>query len=236
MSVSTDDTFSESRDQIIGEALANIGAIGPAEPRSANNSTWFDAGDIALNRMVKAIDPTGMRLWRIVRRTTATVAATATFTTATDVLGVDGPMRYTTAGQSTASPITAMSRVEYMRLPDRTTAGTPRNYFYETTLAANTVYLWPVPAATGDTIEYTVSLRGKDFDTGADNPDFPTKWLSCLVYGLTAELAPQARQLALVAVYRPLFQQELGVLMADDSEKGPIMMSPFGGMYGGGAG
>lgn len=236
MTTSGTSTFEESRDDIIAEALENLGAIGPGETRTANNSVLFDSGARALNRVVKSIDATGQRLWRIVRRTTTTTAATASFTTAADVLDIDDPVRYTRAGQNTATPVTPISRDEYMRLPDRTTAGTPRNYFVEKTLTTTTVYLWPVPDATGDTVEYAAALRGQDFNSGADTADFFSKWSNCLVYGLTAEMAPKFRQASAVAVYKPLFEAELARVNGDDAERGPMQWAPFGAVYGGGAG
>jgi hypothetical protein len=237
MATSGTSTFEMARDDLLAEALEALGAIGPGETRTANNSTLFDSAARALNRVVKAIDANGQRLWRVVRRSTTTVAATATFTTASDVLDLDEPVRYTRSGQTTATPVTALARDEYMRLPDRTTPGVPRNYYVEKTLTTTTVYLWPVPDATGDTIEYACSLKGQDFNSGADTPDFTSKWGTCLLYGLIVEMAPKLRQPAAIQMFKPLFEAELNRVNQDDSERAPMQFAPFGGTYyGGGAG
>jgi len=234
MATGSTDTFEESRDQICASGLENVGAIGPGETRNANNSVLFDMAARALNRVVKSIDKDGQRLWRIVRRTTTTTAATASFTLATDVLDLDGPAAYSRSGQTARTQILPMSRDDYMRLADRTTAGIPRQYYVERTLSIKTVYLWPVPDATGDTIEYAVALRGKDFTAGSDTPDFTSKWTSCLVYGLTVELAAPFRQLDLLETYKPLYEAEKALLVGDDTERGNVTFMI--GYYGGGAG
>lgn len=238
MSTSGTSTFEAARDDIIAEALEALGAIGTGETRNANNSLLFDSAARALNRVVKAIDANGMRLWRVVRRTTTTTASTATFSPASDVIDIDSPVRYTRSGQNTATPVTPLSRDEYMALPDRTQTGVPRNYYVEKTLTTFTVNLWPVPDATGDTIEYAAALRGQDFNSGADTPDFPSQWATCLVYGLVVELAPKFRQASAIQMFKPLFEAELNRVNQADSEKGSMMFAPFGGSYsaGGGAG
>ncbi len=237
MATSGTSSFELSRDDIISEALEAVGGIGPGEVRSANNSDLFVAAARTLNRIVKSIDATGMRLWRIVRRTTTTTAGTATVTLGTDVIDADEPMRYTRAGFTTGTPLTALSRDEYMLLPDRTNQGTPNKFYVEKTLTATTVYLWPVPDATGDTLEYAVALRGQDFNSGADTPDFTSKWGNCLVYGLTMELCPKFRQADQMATWKGLYEAELARVNGDDSERGAIRFSSFGGFYGsGGAG
>jgi hypothetical protein len=235
MTVGATTSFEQSRDDLIADALENVGAIGAGESRNANNGTLFDSAARVLNRLVKSIDKDGQRLWRIVRRTTTTTAADADFTLASDVLDVDEPMRYTRAGETApAGYIRPMSRDEYMEIGDRAQAGIPSRFFVERTLTAKTVYLWPVPDTTGDTIEYAVATRTADFTSGADTPDFPAEWTSCLVYGLTMELAPKFDQADLIGTYKPLFENELARLVNADTEKGPMVFSPM--YYGGGAG
>lgn len=234
MATSGSDDFEAQRNDIIAEALENVGAIGIGDSSGSNNAALFTAGARSLNRVVKSIDKEGQFLWRIVRRTTTTTDGTATFSPASDVLAIDEPMRYTRSGETSATILTAMSRDDYMRVPDRTIEGLPRQYFWEKTLTSRTVTLYPVPDATGDTIEYAASVRADDFDASTDTPDFPSKWTSCLVYGLTMELAPKFGQAALVAQFKPLFEDELRRLVNDDTEHGSMILSPM--MSGGGAG
>jgi len=231
MAVGASDTWSQSRDEIIADALANVGAISPGED-AAGEPRAFAAR--ALNRLVKAIDAKGQFLWRVERKTFNTTATTASYQLNANVFAVDDPMSYLKSGGTARTPIYPMTRDEYMALPDRTTAGIPSKYFIERSLTGNgrvllTAILWPVPNATGDTIEYAGALRAKDFDTGATTPDFPTNFTQALVYGLTAEIAPAFNQPSLVAVYLPQYQAALAEQIGADNEQQGLTLVPFGG-------
>lgn len=229
MTTGATDTFTQTRDEICTDALINVGAIGPG--KTASGALLTHAAR-ALNRLVKSIDADGQFLWRMVRRTTTTTSGTATFTPATDVLDVDSPMSYIKAGQTGRSTIEPMSRDEFMSLGDRTSTGTPTRFLAERVLASNqiTITWWPVPDTTGDTIEYAVALRAKEFVAGSDTPDFNSKWILTLVYGLTMELAPGYAQPELIGTYMPLYNAEKKRVLADETERGSTFLVPFGGM------
>lgn len=228
MTIGATTSFADQRDDIIASALENVGALEPGGSRNNSNSPLFEAGARALNRLVKNIDTTGKRLWRTVRRTATMTAGVDTVTLASDVLLVDDPARYTRSGETTGLQVLAMSRMDYMTLADRTTAGPSRQFFFEQTLNGSTLKLWPVPDQTGDTLEYVAYTRAADFTGGSDNPDFPAEWSSCLVYGLTVELAPKFMQTGLVQTFKPLFDQALAQLVNNDSERGNATMVAWG--------
>jgi hypothetical protein len=237
VTISATTRFEDSRDDIISAALENVGALAPGAARDNTNSPLFEAGAKALNRIVKRIDTTGKRLWRTVRRTASMTAGVDTVTLAADVLLVDDPARYTRNGETSGMQVLAMSRMDYMTLADRTTAGPARQFFFEQTLGGSTLKLWPVPDQTGDTLEYVAYTRAADFVTGANTPDFPSEWSNCLIYALTVELAPKFMQTGLIQTFKPLYEQELDALVNNDSERGNMVLVPWG-MYSssGGAG
>lgn len=231
MTIGAADTWSSSRDEIIADACANVGAIGPGEEAAGNVRTFCAR---ALDRLVKSIDAEGQFLWRIERKTLTTTAATASYALHVNTWAVDEPMNYRVAAETTRTPLYPMTRDEYMALPDRTTAGRPSKYYLEKSLTGNgrtllTAYFWPVPDTSGDVIEYAAALRSKDFDTGATTPDFPTSWTKCLVYGLTAEIAPAFGQPNLVMTYLPQYQAELTKQVGSDTEQMNLTIVPFGG-------
>ena len=221
------DTANEVRDQIIAEALGNVGAIGIGDTRTSNNSAAFDVATLALNRIAKDLDKEGAFLWRFIRRTTSTTAGTASFTLGTDVLDIDAPMRFTRNGQTASTQITPMARDEYMAIGDRTVRGVPSRYYVEVTLTTKTVYFWPTPDANSDTIEYVAVLRAKDFTSGSDTADFTQKWQTCLVYRLTMELCPKFKQMASMGEWKALYEDEKKRLVSDDTERGNVQMVPF---------
>ncbi len=234
MTTGATDVFSATRDQLIDDALTNVGAIGPGE--SASGLMQAHAAR-ALNRIVKAIDADGMFLWRTTRLTFVTIASTASYALSATAFDVDEPVSYLQAGGTTRVPLRAMARDDFMTLPDRTTtARVPARYYIEKTLTGAgrtllTMQLYPVPNTTADTVEYAAAIRAKDYVTGADTSDFPSNWVQCLVWGLTAELAPGYNQPALSAQYRDMYLAEKDKQLGRDNENQGIFFVPFGSSY-----
>ncbi len=232
MSTGATDTFQRTCDQIIADALSKLGAIGIGKtPTGAQRNHAMRA----LNGLVKEIDADGDFLWRTVRRSISIVAGTASYgpsVIGTDVLDVQDPCVFTLSGQTTRTQVYFSSRKDRRQMADVTSQGTPSMYDTEATLSGLTIILWPVPNAAGS-LEITAALRAKDFTTGADTPDFTSKWTSCLVWGLAGEIAndygqdPQA--------YLPTYEAKRAKLLNDDNEKGPLQLVPWldGGGYSG---
>lgn len=229
MATSGDTTFDCNRDEIIADALANVGALGPGQDPKGRILTHAAR---ALNRVVKAIDADGKFLWRAIRRTQALTAGTSSYTLGADVLEVEEPLNFYRAGTTVRSPVRFMSQDDYAVLPDRTLQGQPSLYTIEYALPTTiTMLVYPTPDATGDTIEYRAMLRGQDYDTGAHTGDFPARWLNALLYGLTAEIAPAYGQMSMEARFAKKFEAEKARQMGAGDEKGPTFLIPFGGMY-----
>lgn len=231
MTVASTRTFQDTCQTIVDDALAMVGATGPNRAASGAQRTH---GTRALNRIVKALDSRGVTLWRASRLTLTTTASTASYALSTNVLSVDEPMSYLKAGGTSRVPLVPMSHDDYLRLSDRTSTGTPTQYYVETTLSSAglptlTVYLFPVPSATGDTIEYTGQLRGVDFTTGADTPEFPSSWLRYLVLALAADLAPTYGQPGAMKQLGEQAEAEFMVQFGSDNEHQGIRLIPFGG-------
>lgn len=230
MAVGTTDTWSASRDDIVSRALANLGAIGPGESATGNMRTDAAA---RLDAIAKELDAEGDFLWRVARLTFATIASTAGYALNATAFDVDEPVSYLKAGGTSRVPLTAMGSDDYRALPDRTTtSSTPARYTVEKTLSggreALTMYLYPVPSATGDTVEYRAAVRAKDFNTGASTPDFPSSWTSCLTNRLSADLAPSYGQGMAVRTFMDLYREQLEKLLGADNEKQGLVFVPFG--------
>lgn len=234
MATSSTDTWSASRDEIIADALTNVGALGPGQSLSQPQfGKVRDFASRALNRLVKAIDAEGRFLWRSSRLTFTTTDGTANYDLSATVFAIEEPMSYLKASDSSRTLILPISLEDYRSRSDRTSEGLPREYVVEKTLTGNgriqlTVRLLPVPDTTGDTIEYLGHVRAKDLETGALTPDFPTNFVQALVYGLTAEIAPAFQQLEMAAAYRAMYRQELERQTQKDNEMQGFQIVPFG--------
>lgn len=231
MATSGSDDFVATRDEILKDALTNVGALGPNGTPTGKQYTHTSR---LLNDLAKSIDADGQFLWRVVRASITTVASQANYTLGADLLDVDQPMRFTKSGETDGHILNRMTRDEYMHLTDRTEENRIPTLFYtEKDLASDgrvqmTVYFWPTPSTAGDSIEYAGFTRGEDFDVGSDNLDFPQSWIHCLKLGLSMMLAPAYGDRALGKYYRDLYEIEKSKLVNDDNERGDAFFYPYG--------
>lgn len=239
MAFSGTDTFVATRDQIIMDSLINVGAVGINETPDGDQLAH---GSRILNDLVKSIDADGQFLWRVVRSTFTTTASDASYTTSdipATILDIDKPMRFTQASATSSTIIDSMTRDEYMAIPNRAeTARAPTKFYVQKDLASDgraqiTVYFWPTPSTTGDTIEFAAFTRAEDMTVGTHNPDFPQAWIYALKCGLSARLAPAYAQPALARFYEEAFQAEKAKQLLNDNERGDLYFVPYGA-YGGG--
>jgi len=239
LSIGNTSTFAETRDEIITDALTNLGVVSPSKSvTDARTAGLLTHAARALNRLVKSMDADGQFLWRIVRRSATLAIGTEFITIANDVLDIDEPMGIRAAGDgSDKTPVMSMSRDEWMVLRESgdfpVEVGRPVRYFLEHTQSAALTDTTPSlhfdkVADVTYTAEYAAFIRSADFVSGATTPNFPTKWISCLVYGLTAELAPAYKQPALMSSFRTMFKEEKARLLSDDTERGSLTLVPFG--------
>jgi len=235
MATSGDDTFSQTADEICSDALAGVGAIGPGDTAKGKMLTHARR---VLNRIVKSIDAEGKFLWRVNRADITTTASTASYTLGATIFAVDNEMNFRESGSADRQLITRITKRDYMQIPDRTEESRAPTLFYvEKALVSTgqeqlTVYFWPVPSTSSDSIEYASYTRGEDFDAGSNTGDFPSSWIQCFVYGLQAELAPAYKQGKEQRRFYELFLAEKDRMLNSDNDGGDLIMVPFGDFAG----
>ena len=135
-----------------------------------------------------------------------------------------------------------MSRDEYMSEPDRTIQGVSYRYFVDRALDATgilalTMYLYPVPANTGDTIEIAAAIKGQDLTSLAQTIDVNQKWLDAIRWSLVVALGPAYNvPIATQQFYRSIASEKVDEALEDDNERGDVQIVPFGGQSGYGYG
>lgn len=235
MATSSTTSYNLTAQRLIDLALTDVGVAG--QGGSVDPNLRQQALDL-LNVLMKRLDVEGAFLWRITRRTQTLTSGTASYVLTNDVYDLDQPARYTAAGATYGSQVTAMSRDEYMTLPDRTVQGTPYRYYAEKSLDASgieqiTLYLYPVPPNTGDTLEYAAVLRAKDVTDISQTLDLPQKWMSVARWGLALSLA-QSYMVSSdrIAFFKKMFDDEKELALNDDNERGDVQIVPFSTQYG----
>ena len=174
-----------TRDDIITEALENIGVLAAGETAAADDVT---SASRTLNILAKSLhaDP-GVRLRFIDQQTVSLVDGTGSYDLAADTLKVlDVWLRI----NNEDTHLDVISREEYDLEVAKTAEGQPQRVYIDYAPDTPKAYFLPVPEASYTA--YVVNERMvEDFDASADNPDYPVKATDMLVTGLTWKLAPK---------------------------------------------
>ncbi len=161
----------------------------------------------SLNLMFADWANRGLNLWTVTQATQALTSGTATytFTTAyTDILEV-----VLRDSSGTDRDVSRISRSQYLSIPNKTTTGTPSQFFFNRSTTP-TLTLWPTPDSSTDSLVYYYVNRIQDVDTLVNTADTPFRFLPCMVAGLAYYIAmkkaPDRVQL-LKVVYEEEFQR-----------------------------
>jgi hypothetical protein len=234
MSTAATTSYNLSAQDMIDMALADIGVNGP---EGLPNANLRPLGLKHLNLVLKRLAVEGAFTWRIQRRTQALTSGTSSYVLSNDVDDIDQPARYTASGATYGSWVTPMVRDEYMTLPDRTIQGVPSRYYVEKSLGTDgiefiTLFLYPVPPNTGDSLEYAAVIRAKDVTSLTQTLDIPQKWLQAVRFGLAASLCfPFGVPVDRSTQFGKMFDSEIEKALNEDNEHGDINIVPFGTTY-----
>jgi hypothetical protein len=89
---------------------------------------------------------------------------------------------------SIETPLVLMSRLDFRELPNKLNTGVVTQLFYDPQLSTGYVWVWPAPLDSLSKINFTWMEPIFNFNTAADQPDFPVEWYNALVWGLAEEI------------------------------------------------
>jgi hypothetical protein len=101
---------------------------------------------------------------------------------------------YYQGGQSMGphlTPMTVLSRKEYMDLPNPLDPGISTQFFYSPQLVSGVFYPWPSPQNANFGARFTWYRPLMDLTTPANTADLPQEWLNGLMWNLAQEMAPE---------------------------------------------
>ncbi len=153
----------------------------------AANADDAEVARSELNRMLKSWQNKGYNLWY---KTGGSLALT---TAASYTLSPVRPFRILSARFSdgtTERPMNSMTRDEYDDLPNKSTTGTPTQFYYDRQREAAVFYIWPALAsASGETIEYTYERETEDIADLDDTLDAPGEWWDAITLNLSVRIS-----------------------------------------------
>ena len=89
------------------------------------------------------------------------------------------------------TPMTVLSRKEYMDLPQPFTPGISTQFFYSPQLVSGQLYVWPNPQDANSGARLTWYRPLMDLTTPANTVDLPQEWLNGLMWNVALEMAPE---------------------------------------------
>lgn len=83
-----------------------------------------------------------------------------------------------------------LSRSDYDYLPNKSTSGTPVQFYYDPKQIVGNMFVWPAPTSTDTIINMTIWKQFDTYDTADDEGVFPDEWGEALQYNLAVRIAP----------------------------------------------
>jgi hypothetical protein len=218
-------------DEIIEEAYERIGMQGVSgnQLRLARRS---------LNIMFQEWGNRGLHYWEVANNSFTLVDGQAEYTmfrstadgtsSATAVYGVDDVLEAVYRNASNVdSPLTKINRSTYQGLSNKTSEGTPTQYFVQRFIDKVTVtlYLTPGSSQAGHTVNYYYVKRIQDVGGYTNATDVQYRFVPCMASGLAFYLAQKFNP-QLVQQMKLLYEDELNRALQEDGSSSSSFITP----------
>jgi len=181
MATSGTNAFDLDVDEVIEESFERCGL---------NSRSGYDLKTArrSLNIMLAEWANRGINLWTVELRTQTLTADTTSYTLGTDVIDVLEAVVFTENNTSTDIEVDRISRAEYLNISNKSTEGTPVQFFVERNSSAPVLYLYPTPDG-AHSFKYYALTKMQDAGNYTNELEVPTRFLPCLVSGLAYYLS-----------------------------------------------
>ena len=218
-------------DEIIEEAYERIGMQGVSgnQLRMARRS---------LNIMFQEWGNRGLHYWEVANNSITLVDGQATYTMfrstgdgtsdATAVYGVDDVLEAVYRNSSNVdTPLTKINRSTYQGLSNKTSEGTPSQYFVQRFIDKVTITLYLTPGSTeaGNTINYYYVKRIQDVGDYTNATDVPYRFVPCMCSGLAYYLSQKFKP-EITQQMKLLYEDELQRALAEDGSSSSSYITP----------
>ena len=218
-------------DEIIEEAYERIGMQGVSgnQLRMARRS---------LNIMFQEWGNRGLHYWEVANNSFTLVDGQAVYTmfrstadgtsSATAVYGVDDVLEAVYRNASNVdAPLTKVSRSTYQGLANKTSEGTPSQYFVQRFIDKVTVtlYLTPGSSQAGHLVNYYYVKRIQDVGDYTNATDVPYRFVPCMASGLSYYLSQKFKP-ELTQQMKLIYEDELQRALAEDGSSSSSYITP----------
>ena len=218
-------------DEIIEEAYERIGMQGVSgnQLRMARRS---------LNIMFQEWGNRGLHYWEVANNSITLVDGQAEYTmfrstgdgtsSTTAVYGVDDVLEASYRNASSVdSPLSKINRSTYQGLANKTSEGTPTQYFVQRFIDKVTVtlYLTPGSSQAGHFINYYYVKRIQDVGDYTNATDVPYRFIPCMASGLSYYLSQKFKP-ELTQQMKLIYEDELQRALAEDGSSSSSFITP----------
>jgi hypothetical protein len=221
-------TFSIS--DIVEEAYERIGIQGVSgyQLKGARRS---------LNIMFQEWANRGLHYWEVGNNNITLVDGQATYTMyrstadgtsdATAIYGVDDILEASYRNSNVDTPLSKINRSTYQALSNKTSEGTPSQYFVQRFIDKVTITLYLTPGSTeaGKFINFYYVKRIQDAGDYTNEADVPYRFVPCMIAGLAYYLALKFAP-ERVQSLKMLYEDELQRALQEDGSSSSSYISP----------
>lgn len=167
----------------------------------AGSVSLTSATGVAIGDFIGIIKDNGRIFWTTISNL---VGTTATLTVSLDGDASSGNTVFTyttkitkplelvdiTLQQNTSNEVllTPLSRQEYFLLSDKTSLGSPNQYYYQRRRLDTILYIWSTPSDVSQVINLTYQPYLDNLEANANELDMPIEWVMAIKYMLAREL------------------------------------------------
>ena len=218
-------------DDIIEESFERIGLIN-------NTGNQMKAARRSLNIMFQEWSNRGLHYWEVANNSITLVDGQAEYTmfrstgdgtsSATAVYGVDDVLEAVYRNASNVdSPLTKINRSTYQGLSNKTSEGTPTQYFVQRFIDKVTVtlYLTPGSSQAGHKVNYYYVKRIQDVGDYTNAIDVPYRFVPCMASGLSYYLSQKFKP-ELTQNMKLMYEDELQRALAEDGSSSSSFITP----------
>lgn len=190
MTTNSSVSYSMTRDDILLRALQELNIVKDDEVLP---TAEINLAANKLNMLLKNWQAQGIHIWQQAEYSQTLTASTSSYSiTSPRVLEITSARLRITTG-TIDQQMVPMSREEYFNLPNKTSTGYPRMWYYDPgRVTTGTLYVWPTPdttIASACTIKYTGLRPLADVLASADEADVPAECLKAVVLNLAYDLS-----------------------------------------------